>query len=156
MADLSRSLEPDPRARRALERPVPRLEEAAWLVDRAELHAMIDLSDGLAGDAAHLAAASGVRLQVELGRLPMAAPLRDWPREDAARRLMLSGGEDYELLLAAPPGVLGDLEDGFERAFAIPLTRIGAVEAGEGIAWRERDGSVARIPSGGFDHFRAR
>lgn len=152
VSDLSRALEPDPRARRAFEHPTPRLEEARWLAARADLTGMIDVSDGLAGDAAHLAAASGVRLELRIEAVPVAAPLRSYPRAEAARDLALGGGEDYELLLAASAGSLADLATAFDERFGLPLTRLGVATRGEGVRWLAGDGSEVE-PVRGWDHF---
>jgi thiamine-monophosphate kinase len=153
LADLSRSLEPDLAARQAFERPTPRLAEAAWLAERAPLHAMIDLSDGLAGDAAHLASASGLCLEIELDKVPMAKPLQAYVESEIALRLALTGGEDYELLFASPPGSLVGLKPDFEQTFDLAVTRIGRVDEGEGVRWIQADGQVATLRLGGWDHF---
>ena len=85
-------------------RPVPRLGEGRALA-AAGAHAMIDLSDGLASDAAHLGRASGVELRVELAALPLhAAWRRSPPSSDMpAVALAAAGGEDYELCFCAAP-----------------------------------------------------
>lgn len=156
VSDLRRGLEPDPGARRRLERPRPRIREARWLRERDGMRAGIDLSDGLAGDARHLAAASGLALELELDAVPLDPSLEAYPRREAALRLAVTGGEDYELLVAAPAGRLGGLREAFEDAFEIPLTRVGTAREGHGVRWsgaatdRLRDGPAS--PSG-FDHF---
>lgn len=154
--DWTRGLEPDPRARRAYERPAPRLEEASWLAGSVKLHAMIDLSDGLAGDAAHLAAASGVRLRIDVSRVPLAGWLEAYDNREAALGIALGGGEDYELLFAAPEGAGEPLRAEFERKFRIPLTRVGIVESGEGVRWVTASGEPVDLPASGFDHFSRR
>lgn len=152
-ADWQKGLEPDPRARRAFERPRPRTSEARWLAREAGLTALMDLSDGLAGDAAHLAAASGVRLLLELPRVPLADVLEEYVDRTAALRKGLGGGEDYELLLAAEPGSVGEVAGRFERAFGVALTRVGEVVAGAGVGWRDAEGREVELGTGGWDHF---
>ena len=111
--------------------PQPRL--ALGLALRGRATACMDISDGLLGDAAHLARASGVRLVVEAGRLPLSAEARGC---EGALQAALGGGDDYELLFTAPQGALAGLEG---------VTVIGRVEAGEGVElqgadWPERRG----------------
>ncbi|HEU4628159.1 MAG TPA: thiamine-phosphate kinase [Gemmatimonadaceae bacterium] len=115
--------------------PVPRLAEARWLRAHGAT-AAVDLSDGLAADAAHLAAASGVRLRLDVDAVPCVAGVRV---EEA-----LASGEEYELLVAAPARL--DVA-AFARAFGLPLTRVGRVEAGA-------PGVAARVDlPHGHDHF---
>ncbi|HJR35163.1 MAG TPA: hypothetical protein VJ817_09465, partial [Gemmatimonadales bacterium] len=106
--------------------------------------AMLDLSDGLAADAGHLAAASGVSLRIDLELVPVdpvaveeAERSGESPGTFAAR-----GGEDYELLAAMPPE--------FSGAGAFALTRIGQVEPGSGARFLLQG---AELPLSGYDHF---
>jgi thiamine-monophosphate kinase len=154
VADLQRGLEPTPEARRAFERPTARLKEAQWLAERASLHALIDLSDGLARDARHLAAASRVGAVIELAAIPAAPSLRSFAESDAVLHLKLAGGEDYELLVAAAPGVLSALAAPFAATFGLPLTRVGElVPIERGVRWRGPDGTAHDLDMQGFDHF---
>ncbi|HEU4563795.1 MAG TPA: thiamine-phosphate kinase [Gemmatimonadaceae bacterium] len=136
----SRGETPTPAQRERFARPVARLREAAWLA-RHGATAGIDISDGLLADLAHVSVASGVRMAVALDELPVVSGAS---REDAAR-----SGEEYELAVTAPPG-LDSLA--FERAFGVPLTPIGRVEAGApGVEATLGGERVA--PGGGWDHF---
>ncbi|MYA34166.1 MAG: thiamine-phosphate kinase [Gemmatimonadales bacterium] len=150
LCDLERGLEPDLRARRAFDRPRPRIDEMRWLRDRVRIHAAIDLSDGIMRDARQLAVASEVALEVEADRLPAAPALEGFRRAPAGERLLLAGGEDYELLLAVPAGAMRDAERAFAATFDLPLTRIGSAREGEGLTVSGR--SNPALPAG-FDHF---
>lgn len=103
--------------------PRARIAEARWLAD-AGCHAAIDVSDGLLADAAHLAVASGVQIHLDLGVLPC---VKGVTVEEAA-----AGGEEYELLVAAPARCAIDAEQ-FERRFGLPLTQIGSAREGSGV-----------------------
>lgn len=140
-----------------LARPLPRIEEARWLRRRAEIRAAIDLSDGLSGDARHIAERSGVRLVVDPGRVPVhPGAARVASRTGRSPdEWTLHGGEEPELLLCVPAGELDPLADAFEERWEVPLTRIGAVEEGEGVGART-DHGVEPLPARSWDHFASR
>ncbi|MDT8435183.1 MAG: thiamine-phosphate kinase [Gemmatimonadota bacterium] len=144
---------PDAAARRAFVGPSPRLREAAWLADRADIRAAVDLSDGVAGDAGHVAAASAVRLRLDGTALPVHPAAAAGRSPAAARRMAAAGGEDYELLLVAAPGALPEVGAAFRAEFDVPLTRIGTVETGEGVTWDDPAGRSTLDGGAGFDHF---
>ena len=97
-----------PEARRPFARPVPRLHAGRWLA-RHGARAMLDLSDGLGADAAHLAAASGVAVALDLERVPVAASAAAAARPAGVppEQFAAESGEDYELLVALPADVRG-------------------------------------------------
>ncbi len=146
-----RGATPSPDARAAFSHPLPRIAAGRWLANNGA-HAMLDLSDGLAGDAPHLAAASEVSLDLALESIPVAPATIDEAQrlQIPVQQFAAEGGEDYELLVALPfefgPGEVSE----FERACGIALTRIGAVESGSGVRTR-----LAGRPLSlrGFDHF---
>lgn len=148
--------EPDPRARQAFVRPSPRLAEALWLRARGA-RAGLDLSDGLAGDAGHLAAASGVGVVLEadaLGRVGFPPPGPVGSGGEEALQALLHGGEDYELLLALPPSFRASGVEEFVERFDLSLSPVGWVEEGEGVWLRAGPGRAPkRLSRGGWDHF---
>lgn len=149
---LAAGAEVDTAAVRRFARPVPRLAEARWLTGTDRVRALIDVSDGVAGDAGHLAAASGVAIEIDSGAVPVDPRAEALLGPEAAARVALTGGEDYELLFAAEPG-FDAFVPAFRKAFPeVELTRIGRVVAGEGVHARDAGGAVRPV-GGAFDHF---
>ena len=143
--------DPDPTLRSAYAHPVPRVTEARWLANEAGVHAMIDLSDGLMGDAAHMAAASDVGIVIEEALVPAHGALS----REHAMTVALVGGEDYELCVSAPKGRLGPLARAFEDHFGLPLTRVGSVTNGDGLSILRPGATLPEPMDGsGFDHFK--
>jgi thiamine-monophosphate kinase len=119
----------------------PRLDEARWLVSHFPLHAMMDLSDGLAADLPRLAAASQCGYEVDMDRLPLTP--------GCLPTQAMSDGEDYELLFAVPARASNALEAAWKCRFPrLPLTRVG----------RLTPCSKARKTNSphGYDHFAQR
>ena len=139
-------------ARRAFARPEPRISAGLWLAAHGA-RAMLDLSDGLAGDAGHLAAASGVRIDLELELVPVAAAvIAEAKRLDLpVQQFATEGGEDFELLVALSPDFDSAAVLEFEEACGIALTRIGTVARGRGV---RAELAGRRLELRGYDHFR--
>ncbi len=140
------------RLKRAFLDPVPRLELGRDLARLCLASAMIDISDGLSVDLAHLCEESGVGAEVDLGRIPISgAAIRT--AGERALDAALNGGEDFELLFTVRPtvrnrallGRLGKRHD---------LTPIGRIVAGKGIRASAPDGSRRALPARGYEHFR--
>ena len=146
--------DPVPALVQAFARPVARLREALWLAEHATPTALIDVSDGLIGDAGHIAAASGVGVVLRSADVPVAeAASQATASAMEALELALTGGEDYELCLTAPAGAVDRIAPAFREAFATRLTRVGEIEDGEGV--RIDGPRLHKDPQGrgGFDHF---
>jgi thiamine-monophosphate kinase len=137
--------------------PVPRVAEAAALVGDGDVHAMIDLSDGLSSDLGHIARESGVAAEIWADRIPVHADAVAAARGDRRTPLehALDDGEDFELCFTVPA----------ERAAALvakglagtPVAHIGRIHSGFGVALLDSEGAESTtqvLEAGGFDHFR--
>lgn len=134
-------------------RPEPRLAEALALHRSAPLHAMIDLSDGLASDLRHLLDESGGPGAVlDAEAIPVHPDAETLARRDGRPALehALADGEDFELCLTLDPGDA-------DRLLAVPpapcrLLRVGTITAEPGLRLRRPDGSIEPLTIRGFDH----
>lgn len=139
-------------------RPQPRWREAHYLRQQGVLHSLIDLSDGLSGDLAHICTESSVGAALEAACIPISREVTALARARQVDPLTwaLHGGEDFELCLTASPGALEPWLDEVRTAFARPLVRIGSITAGQGVTLRLPDGTVQPLLARGYDHFRPR
>lgn len=129
--------------------PVPRVRLGAVLGRYAS--AAVDVSDGLLQDLGHLCARSGVGAVLHAADLPLGSEVA--ALGDEGLRLGLTGGEDYELLLAVPPRRVAPLRRAAAR-LGERLSEIGQVEDGPGIRLVDADGRAMPLPArAGWEHF---
>ncbi len=133
--------------------PQPRIALGRVLAASGHVHAMLDLSDGLATDLAHICTASGLAAQVDANKLPLSATI-----EKAAaflgcdaRQWALSGGEDYELLYTVAPGTGEALARQVEEELGLQVSRLGQMNSGQGVFLME-DGHKRQISYQGYEH----
>jgi len=132
-------------------RPNPRLAEGRLIADAGCASAMIDLSDGLSSDLAHICEQSRVGAEIQAGRIPLSAALeRTSPNlPKPVLHYALSGGEDYELLFTVPRSRLGRL-----RSLGLPVSEIGEITPGRTIFLVDSTGGRQTLAPAGYNHFR--
>ena len=135
----------------------PRLAEGRWLAEHFPIHAMIDLSDGLAGDLRHLLKASRVGAELLTPSIPIsrAAKLASKAESPAKPPLLaaMTDGEDFELLFTIAGKDAVPVLDAWKKQFPkIALTCIGKITKGEGITLRDKTG-VRPFSAHGYEHF---
>jgi thiamine-monophosphate kinase len=128
--------------------PAPRIELGLAL--RGIASAAIDLSDGLHADVGKLLAASAVGAVLDLDQLPLSRALQSQGLE-RARRLALSGGDDYELCFAIPAEHVATAERAAVTV-GCKISRIGVVEPSPGVRYRDHGRAIA-VETSGYDHF---
>ncbi|VWX58856.1 thiamine-phosphate kinase [Sphingorhabdus sp. 109] len=122
-------------------RPTPRLEEGRILSNLVS--SMMDVSDGLLLDASRIAAASDVKIEIDLAELPLSKPFQTLVGTDRdARMKAATGGDDYQLLLTASP----------ETVLSVPLTCVGICRPGSGIALHSHGERLELPDAMGFVH----
>jgi len=132
--------------------PQPRNALAATLAAHAS--AAMDVSDGLAGDLAKLCAASAVSAHIQAAAVPLSAPARSLLRADPALlETVLTGGDDYEIVLTVAPAAVAALQAAADAA-GVTVTQIGEIVAGDAPPRFVDDAGVPlRLTRLSFSHF---
>jgi len=147
----------------------PRLAEARWLAGHFSIHAMLDVSDGLAGDLRHILKASRVGAELLAGSIPISRAAKEAARSRAREGAgppptpaggsktpllaALTDGEDFELLFTVASRDAVPLLDAWKSQFPkLPLSCIGKITASEGVHIRDKEG-VRPLTAHGYEHF---
>ena len=135
--------------------PEPHLPEGRFLQGFPGVHAMIDVSDGIASDLKHILKASGKAAHIHLDHLPVSDSLRKVCEEQRwnVEELATGGGEDYELIFTVERGQLEKLQEEFFRKFNHPVYPVGTIEDREPAVQWFRNGQAVTFANGGFNHF---
>jgi thiamine-monophosphate kinase len=135
----------------------PRLAEARWLAEHFPVHAMLDLSDGLAGDLRHILKVSGVGAELLSSAIPISREARRAAKAESSAKppllAALTDGEDFELLFTVAARSAVPLLDAWKKEFpGLPLSCIGKITAGQGITLRDKNGARP-LTAHGYQHF---
>jgi len=127
--------------------PTLRIEVGRFLMEEGLASAMIDLSDGLSTDLAHICEESGVGAEVQTSAIPCA--IIGKPAREVDLRFALHGGEDYELLFTIPRGKRVP-----NRIAGVPITQIGHITRGKQVFLVNREGVGSELRAQGWEHFK--
>ncbi|MBV9573102.1 MAG: thiamine-phosphate kinase [Acidobacteriales bacterium] len=127
--------------------PAPRVEIGRFLREKSLASAMIDISDGLSTDLAHLCEESGVGAEIQAEAVPLAVTGKERSVRVALRHA-LHGGDDYELLFTAPPGKTVP-----RHISGVSVTRIGRMVRGKRIILVDANGRRSKLAARGWQHF---
>jgi thiamine-monophosphate kinase len=129
----------------ALFRPKPRLAVGEWLRRQSVPSAMIDVSDGLSTDLAHICEESHVGAEIEAAAIPRAR--MGQKRQEVALDLALHGGDDYELLFTSSKNLPA-------RVAGVRVTRIGRIMEERKMRLLDAEGRAKKLEARGWEHFR--
>ena len=136
--------------------PMPRVKEAEFLSRNIDIHAMIDVSDGLASEVGHICRCSSVGAEIEEALFPIDDETRAVAAhfDDDALDYALSGGEDFELVFTADEKAVNAVKVKFEEQFSIQLSKIGIVTPAErGIVLCTKQNKIKQLHESGWNHF---
>ena len=128
----------------------PRINEARILASRHELHSMIDVSDGLSSDLAHLCHSSGVGAEVNAAAIPIHPDGKGDPADSTGLKAALCDGEDYELLFTLASAQADELLR--DQPLTVRICRIGTIVAEKGMTLVKSDGQREELRAAGWEH----
>lgn len=135
----------------------PRLAEAQWLAENFSIHAMVDLSDGLAGDLRHILAASGTGAELLKTAIPVSRAAKLQAKKGASAKpafaAALTDGEDFELLFVVASRDAVQLLDAWKQKFPkLKLSCVGKIVPGQEMTLRDWTG-IQKLDAHGYTHF---
>lgn len=136
-------------------RPNAAVEEGIWLGEQNGVHAMMDISDGIASDLKHILKASGKAAIIETDKLPISEQLTEYGEMKRLNIIQLatSGGEDYQLLVTIKDSEFDSIANAFKKRFKKPLYPIGFIKEGKPQISYSSNGEPTTEPGSGFNHF---
>lgn len=135
--------------------PYPKINEGKFLGQFPEVHAMLDISDGISSDLNHILKASGARAELWLERIPLSEALQTKAKQYNWNlyELALAGGEDYSLLFTVAPESYERIADKFKHVFNRPLHAIGCIREGTPEITYYENGKPTDPLKTGYSHF---
>jgi thiamine-monophosphate kinase len=136
-------------------RPHPHIEQGLWLGGQEAIHAMMDVSDGIASDMKHILKASGLGACIELSKLPLSDQLKAFSAQHQlnAFELATSGGEDYCLLLTIEADSFQETAASYKKVLGGDLYPIGFITGDKQLKWTKNQQTIAGGLKDGFNHF---
>ncbi|MEQ8652275.1 MAG: thiamine-phosphate kinase [Kiloniellales bacterium] len=133
--------------------PTPRLQLGRALAQDGLAAACLDISDGLVADLGHICEASGLGARIHAESIPLSPAVQEAVAMDLESfPLALTGGDDYELCFTVAADQVGRVK-ALSQTLGLPLTEIGEMVQGEGVAVLDRDGAVLALDHPGWTHF---
>lgn len=135
--------------------PLTYTKEALWLGQQQGVHAMMDISDGIAKDIRHILKLSCKGAEIHIDRIPTSDQLKDTCNRYGwdITTFSLCGGEDYSLLMTISPDSFNILSSELKQKFNIELTNIGVITDNENtILWYDNNNIIEGDPFRGFTH----
>ena len=134
--------------------PTAHLKQGRWLSQFESVHAMIDVSDGIASDLNQICTKSNIQAIIELNSLPFSSLSEDFfkANQEYKYKTALMSGEDYCLLLTIDAKYFSDISKKYKAKFNETLFQIGKVKEGNGLSFKENGKPIENTFSG-FDHF---